>query len=126
MLAMSGQSTPAEGELTLLKRAKNQSLRSAVRYKCHLATPGKLQVAGPQPREGWRVNIALGGIGILRDQAIELGTAVTLRLKSESRGVVYELPAQVVHTTAQSSGGWVVGCALERKLTPEELEDVLE
>jgi hypothetical protein len=121
------------GALPSLPRLKHRVL---VRYRCAPATPGRLV----QPEKGevhraWVLNLSLGGIVLLLARSFEPGTELIVHLKSATSKTRYELPAQVMHSTQQPAqvmhstqqpgGDWLVGCEFARKLSEDELEDLL-
>jgi hypothetical protein len=70
-------------------------------------------------------DISQTGIGLLVHRVLEPGTSVVIRLKSAIRRLPVELGARVVHCTPRSEGDWLLGCALDHKLLPQELHALL-
>ncbi len=124
---MAEQTVPVEAEFTLLKRHLNNiKRRGAVRYRCHLATLGRLIFpASGESREAWVHNLSDSGIGLNLTEPLAAGTEVLIRLSGNSRDVTLKLPARVVHATQEVDGSWRVGCTFAGKLSPEVLETLL-
>jgi hypothetical protein len=123
---MSEPVTPLEGEITLLQRHAWIKRRAEARYHCGPATPGRLVKGGDgQSRRAWILNLSAGGVGLLLDEALEAETLLVVHIKSGTTGNWFELAARVVHSTAQASGEWLIGCELAEKLGQEELDALL-
>jgi hypothetical protein len=126
-VAMSAQMVPVEAEFTLLKsHLKALKQRSAVRYRCNLATLGRLYF--PISREwldSWVHNLSVTGIGLDLERCLEVGTRLVIRLKGPSGGEPIQAEAQVIHTTQEVDGTWRVGCSFQNQLTPEDLDTLL-
>ena len=98
--------------------------RATVRYQCAPATPGRVIVAGDHEfQRAWVLDISTKGVGLLMSRSFDPGVLVTIHLKGIKK--TFELSARVVHSTPQSSGDWVVGCALFTPLCQDDLDDVL-
>lgn len=100
--------------------------RATVRYHCAPATPGGVVVLEKQEiQRGWVLNLSVTGVGMLLPRPVAGGLLVLIRLKGA--GVkVHELTARVAHSTREPSGEYVVGCELITRLTPEELDELLQ
>ena len=122
---MPEKAIPIEAEFTLLKKhMAGVRVRGAARYRCALATLGRLHF----PETGkssnvWIHNLSETGIGLNIEHRLEAETPLVVCLKS-SRGS-YRLNARVIHATPQADETWRVGCQLIDKLTPEMLDDLL-
>ncbi len=114
-----------EGELTLLKRSLNFKRRVAVRYRCPLATAGRLTLGEEEVpgEEVWVLNLSTSGVGLLLSRPLEEGRNVVISLTSTPEKM--ELAATVVHATQQANGDWIVGCALEQPLSNDVLDQLL-
>lgn len=66
-------------------------------------------------------DLSLSGIGLINDSAVENGTFLVVTLRA-SRKFERVVRARVVHSTEQPDGNWLLGCALSRSLTSEELD----
>jgi len=114
-----------EAEFTLLKRhLVGSAARGSPRYRCALATLGRLFFSDKnRPEDAWIHDVSKIGVGLNLSRPLETGTELTVRLKGESG--VLEIPANVIHSTPQVDGTWRVGCTFGRKLTADELDNVL-
>lgn len=122
---MAEQSPVVEAEFTLLKRHMTTSgVRGSPRYRCALATLGRLYFP-PQanPEDAWIHDLSKIGVGLNLAKPLDAGTPLVVRLKGGT--LVLEIEAKVVHSTPQVDGTWRVGCAFGRKLSAEELESLL-
>jgi hypothetical protein len=118
---------PVEAEFTLLRSHLSAiKRRASVRYRCNLATFGRVFFpASGATLDTWIHNLSHTGIGINLGCALEVGTAVVIRLKGPSEQGTLELTARVVHATQEVDGTWRVGCRFENKLSHEELDALL-
>jgi hypothetical protein len=118
--------TSVEAEFTLLKRHfTGVKQRVAQRYRCPLATLGRLAFADGRTEEAWAHNLSETGIGLNMGHALEPGTVLIIRLKGSAQSQALALAAVVIHSTRELDGSWRVGCAFDRKLTPEEMDALL-
>ncbi len=122
---MPEQIPAAEAEFTLLRtKVVRDGARGSPRYRCALATLGRLLVQGTGKAENaWIHDLSKIGVGLNLSRALDAGTALVIRLKGET--AVLEIPASVIHSTPQSDGTWRIGCAFARKLTADELDNML-
>ena len=122
---MADQIPVVEAEFTLLKRhLGGTGARGSPRYRCALATLGRLFFAdGGKPEDAWVHDLSKIGVGLNLSRPLEAGTGLTVRLKGVAG--VLEVAANVVHSTPQVDGTWRVGCTFGRKLTADELDNVL-
>jgi hypothetical protein len=122
---MPEKAIPVEAEFTLFKKnMKGAKVRGAARYRCALATLGRLVFPETgASTEAWINNLSKKGIGLNVDQAIEVQTPVVIHLKNSSKS--FRLAGQVIHATPQTDGTWRIGCELLDELTPEILDDLL-
>ena len=106
---MADQAIPVEAEFTLLKKQLVKiKRRGSVRYRCNLATLGRLFFPGSgTSEEAWAQNLSETGIGLCLNHPLEPGTVL------------------VIHATLQGDGSWRVGCEFSRKLTGEEMDSLL-
>jgi hypothetical protein len=123
---MAEQVVPFQAEITLLQRHQWIKRRSEPRYQCGPATSGRVvRRSGGAPRSVWVLNLSAGGAGLLSDQALEENALLLVQMRSSAGNRFYELPARVVHCTAQINGDWLVGCEFAEKLSPDDLEALL-
>src|SRR5437868_6426862 len=115
---MAEQLVPFQAEITLLQRHQWIKRRTEPRYQCGPATAGRVTgQAGSPPRRVWVLNLSHGGAGLLSDEVLAAETLLVIQLRSNAKDRIYELPARVVHSTAQINGDWVVGCEFAEKLS---------
>ena len=118
---------PVEAELTLF-RSKLVGIRrrSSDRYRCALATAGKLHFPGSgETVTAWVCNLSRGGIGLNLSQTLAADQELVIHLKMTEGNVTLKVPAKVVHATPEIDGTWRVGCEFHQPLTPDELDALL-
>jgi hypothetical protein len=99
--------------------------RTAVRYRCALATAGRLSLPGGDTLETWILNLSETGIGLNLARPLEPDTPLVVHLRGPTPGAEVELPARVVHTTPEPDNTWRVGCVFDRRLKAEALAALL-
>jgi len=100
--------------------------RATVRYRCAPATPGRLILPeGQEYQRAWVLTLSRGGVGLHVARKLEPGTLLVIQLKGNASGKSYELAAQVAHVTPQLGDEWLIGCAILRPLTEQDLDDLL-
>jgi hypothetical protein len=124
---MSQQIAPVEAEFTLLERHLNDfKRRASVRYRCNLATLGKLFFpASSESLESWVHNLSETGVGLNLGRALNVGTDLVIRLRGPSLEKSLQLAARVIHATQEVDGTWRVGCAFETRLSADDLDSLL-
>jgi hypothetical protein len=122
---MSSRNVPLSEQTTEPNPQANR--RATVRYHCALATPGGVFLLEKQElQRAWVLDLSLCGAGLLLNRALPVGQLVMLRMKGAGGEHTYELPARVAHATRETGGDWVVGCELLTRLTPDELDALLQ
>lgn len=117
---------PMQGEITLLQRHQWIKRRLEARYQCGPATPARVaDRRGAAPRRVWVLNLSTSGAGLLSNEPLQGETLIVIHLRSTALDRFYELPARVVHSTAQVNGDWLVGCEFAEKLSPDDLDALL-
>lgn len=124
---MPEQTIPAEAEFTLLKREmKGNRVRTEVRYRCALATLGRLHFPDTgESLDSWICNLSTGGIGLNVGRALEPGTPLFVHLRSSDKSAAFKLPARVIHATPEADGSYRIGCELLDPLTPDMMDELL-
>jgi hypothetical protein len=123
---MSESVTVARAEFTLRQeQVVGLQRRTAVRYRCALATSGWLSLPSGDTLETWIVNLSAAGIGLSLPHPLELGMALVVHLRGPALGAGLALPARVIHATPEDEGSWRVGCAFDRRLNAETLTALL-
>src|SRR5204863_4475501 len=79
---------------------------------------------GP-PRTARLVNLSPAGVGLLVDEKLEAGTALTVSLKRIDGQSERHLLACVVYQTRRPDGLWAVGCNFLHELSEKELDELL-
>jgi hypothetical protein len=124
---MPEQAIPAEAEFTLLKRQmKGVKVRSFVRYRCALATLGRLYIPDTgETLESWICNLSQRGIGLNLERSLDPGTPLVIHLRSSNQSTAFKLAGRVIHATPEADGSFRIGCELLDPLTPEMLDELL-
>jgi PilZ domain len=122
---MPEKAIPLEAEFTLLKREMRAAkVRGAARYRCPLATLGRLLFPQTGERaDAWISNLSRTGIGLSLDRPLEPDTSLIIQLKSST--TTLRLEARVIHATPQADATWRIGCELLEQLTPDMLDELL-
>jgi len=118
---------PIEAELTLF-RSQLAALqrRRERRYRCSLATSGKLQfVATGETVVAWVFNLSRSGIGLELPEPLVRGQELLLHLRTSDNETTVTLLAQVAHSTPVANGGWRIGCHFAEKISLDVLESLL-
>ena len=123
---MAESTVPIEAELTLFRPKFNKvRRRTAERYRCALASAGKLYFPSTgETMTAWLNNLSITGIGLNLPRALDAGMELVIHVRIEG-GVPVKLPAKVVHSTWEIDGTWRVGCHFDTPLTDEVLESLL-
>jgi hypothetical protein len=82
-------------------------------------------VRGEQGRQRWAArvhDVSATGIGLLLPNAVARGTLLNLRFWGRTGATVRRRYACVMHVTPQGQGCFIVGCALDSKLSARELQ----
>jgi len=79
---------------------------------------------GP-PRTARLVNLSPAGVGLLVDEKLEPGTALTVFLRRIDDQTDRPLLACVVYQTERPDGTWAVGCNFLHELGEKELDELL-
>jgi hypothetical protein len=120
------QITAVEAEFTLLQRHfTGIKRRVAQRYRCPLATLGRLSLPDGTQEEAWAHNLSETGIGLNMSHSLDAGTRLTVRLRGSVPGRALALQALVIHSTQELDGSWRVGCVFTAKLSQEDLDALL-
>jgi hypothetical protein len=122
---MPEKAIPVEAEFTLFKKnMKGAKVRGATRYRCALATLGRLVLPDSDAScEVWINNLSKKGVGLSVEKPLDAGTAVVIQVKTPSG--VFRIAGRVIHSTPQADSTWRIGCELLDELTPEMLDDLL-
>jgi c-di-GMP-binding flagellar brake protein YcgR len=117
---------PMEAELTLFRtQLRDLQRRRDRRYRCGLATSGKLQFAVTgETLSAWVTNLSQAGVGMEMSQALEVGQEFILVVRSADNTTL-RLPGHVIHATPVANGTWRVGGKFSDKLSPEVMETLL-
>jgi hypothetical protein len=115
------QTEPAE------KATATQAERRAwVRYPCEL--DGACQpLAGSRGNQwpGKIRNLSRGGVAITLSRRFEAGTILAIDVQSQTEAVLGTVMARVVRVSPQDDGSWLLGCALAKPLSEDDLKVLL-
>jgi hypothetical protein len=124
---MNDRTIPLEAQIALVRQKLGKAERRRhKRYRCSLATTGKLYF--PVTGDGltvWVSNLSVGGAGLNSPQPLEEGADVIVTLKVTSQRAVHRVPARVVHVTEEADGSWRIGCEFAEPLAPDVMESLL-
>jgi hypothetical protein len=100
--------------------------RAVARLPCGRHGPTRLVVQhGPAAHWARPRDVSVHGIGLVLAHPVEAGSALTIRLRPRSDRPARSLAVSVVHARGGPDGTWLVGCAFDRALTPDELDQFL-
>ena len=124
---MSESTVPIEAELTIFRpKFHKMRRRGAERYRCALATAGKLLFPGTgETKTAWLNNLSTTGIGLNLPRPLAAGLEFLMQVRTDGLSEPIRLAARVVHSTAEVDGTWRVGCAFHEPLSDELLESLL-
>src|SRR5207244_6295135 len=113
-------------ELTLFRPRFNKvRRRTADRYRCALASAGKLYFpATGETITAWLNNLSVTGVGLNLPRSLEAGQDLVILVRVED-GPPVKLPAKVVHATTEVDGTWRVGCHFDAPISDDALEALL-
>ena len=96
--------------------------RATVRFRCTPPEQGRAFLANSSKSvDGTVVDFSLGGIQLILDGYLELGTILRIEMGTEGTQPCVDLVAHVIHATKMESGEWRYGCEWARALAAEEL-----
>jgi PilZ domain len=123
---MAESTVPIEAELTLFRPKFNKvRRRTAERYRCALASAGKLFFPGTgETMTAWLNNLSVTGIGLNLPRSFDAGQELVIQVRVEG-GPPIKLPARVVHSSSEVDGTWRVGCHFDTQLDDDVLEALL-
>jgi len=100
--------------------------RATVRYRCALATTGKVYSAEDHEFvRAWIIDLSLRGIGMQLARPLELGRHLVIVIRNNDNTNSMEFSARVVHCHQLPHDEWLIGGEFTIPLTPEELEQFL-
>ncbi len=70
-------------------------------------------------------DISTAGIRLILNHHFDPGTMLSVELLSIHQGIARQIQARVVYASAQSGGGWTVGCEFVNRLSDAELQALL-
>lgn len=123
---MAESTVPIEAELTLFRSKFNKvRRRTAERYRCALASAGKLFFPGTgETMTAWLNNLSVTGIGLNLPRSLDAGQELVIQVRVEG-GPPIKLPARVIHSSSEVDGTWRVGCTFDTQLDDDALEALL-
>jgi len=70
-------------------------------------------------------DLSAGSIGLVLTRRFEPGTLLVIELEKKAHSLSHTLVGRVVHATAQTNGGWMIGCTLANKIAEDDLQALL-
>ncbi len=70
-------------------------------------------------------DLSSGSIGLALTRRFEPGTLLVIELEKKTQSLSHTLVGRVVHATAQTNGGWMIGCTLANKIAEDDLQALL-
>ncbi|MBY0527509.1 MAG: PilZ domain-containing protein [Gemmataceae bacterium] len=70
-------------------------------------------------------DLSSGSIGLVLTRRFEPGTLLVIELEKKTASLSHTLVGRVVHATAQTNGGWMIGCTLANKIAEDDLQALL-
>ena len=124
---MSDSTVPIEAELTLVRPRYNKARRrTAHRYRCALASSGKVFFpVTAETLRAWFNNLSTTGVGLNLPRALDAGTVLVIQVRVEGSEQALRIGARVIHSSLEVDGTWRVGCNFDEPLTNEMLESLL-
>jgi hypothetical protein len=96
-----------------------------VRFPCRVqAAFQPVTTPAAEPRHAKVLDISANGIGLLVGEPVEMGTLLSLELRSPGGKRVLTILGCVVRSTAESECQWALGCNFIRDLTDQELREL--
>jgi hypothetical protein len=121
------QGIPVEAELTLFRPMLGKRRRGARRFRCGLATIGKLHFPDSgDTSDACVYNLSETGIGLNMNSSLAVDTEMIIHLRLPTSRESLKLSARVVHATQEVDRSWRVGCVFAEPLTEEVVEAMLE
>jgi hypothetical protein len=100
--------------------------RRWVRFICKVKAT--YQLANDPAQKTWPaqlLNISAAGVGLLVEQAVEIGTLVNIELRKTAGDETRTILACVVHVVAHPEHEWTLGCNFIRELSDDDLRALL-
>lgn len=119
---------PLEAELTLFRHQLSAfKRRRDRRFRCNLATIGRVQFADRAGAgDAYVSNLSEGGVGLNMPQPLEIGQAISIRIRVGSESTHVTLQAEVRHATQEVDQTWRIGCVFVEPISPDVLERILD
>jgi hypothetical protein len=139
MAALAGATTEKGGKPRLASRRQTnkakrpaQERRTDLRFDCALPTLCVINLSVHDEETEFQTNwdaqvcnLSVGGIGLVLSRRFEPGSVLTIELTSRGGGAKQTRQMRVVRVLPADGKGWFVAGALTRKLTKEELRNLL-
>ena len=119
---------PLEGEFTFFApKTFGRGLRRARRYRCPLATLGKIHSSDSKdPKDVCVLNLSKTGIGLSLPEPLEVGSELEFRMRISGEKAQRVFALRVIHATQEADRSWRIGCAFTEPLTADVLEILLQ
>jgi hypothetical protein len=100
--------------------------RAWVRYPCELDSSCQ-PLAGSRGSQwpGKIRNLSRGGVAVTLSRRFEIGTILAIDVQGQAESVIGTVLARVARVALQEDGSWLLGCALTKTLSEEDLKALL-
>ncbi|MBY0525268.1 MAG: PilZ domain-containing protein [Gemmataceae bacterium] len=71
-------------------------------------------------------DISVGGIGIVFDRRVDLGTLVAIEVLNKRQNFWHLKLLRVVHVTPQGAESWIIGSAFLKQFTDDEFQELID
>lgn len=93
------------------QKPKDAKRRKSFRYLLSQAGEAIWEVKGVR-RKARVKDISIGGIALLNDEALNVGTTLDVLLQGGASGLGQKVRLRVAHAEEQADGMWLIGCAV--------------
>jgi hypothetical protein len=125
---MSNTNIPPEKEFTVQfsRPPLLKDRRGARRYRCGPAMLVLLHETETNLKtDAWAWDLSETGIGLTLPYPVDPGAAIILRLRCRPPCGTVTVAARVTHATPRDDGTWRIGCAFDKRLDANRLEEML-
>lgn len=108
-------------------RCEGPERRAAVRYLSH-ATDWTAEVEVAEKEERWSAtvrDVSATGMGLVVARRCDPGTVLEVELEGTTRVPIPPFTMRVVHIRKQAGNAWLLGCLLDKQLSPDELASLV-
>ncbi len=105
---MAGKPVPKRSPF---RKSRDAKRRKSFRYSLSQTGEAIWEVQGVR-RKARVQNISMGGIALLNDEALEVGTTLNVLLQGGAASLGQKVCLRVAHAERQADGMWLIGCAV--------------